>query len=156
MFMKEKHRSSIKSKLGLMKKRKDIWRNEWHLCNVSMAEALSAVTKTPGQLYPMDASALNINLRKMPGITIVYLSGSIIPQDSVPTDLTSLGEFVLLRSEEDIRKAYNYAFAVSGNKIYFNGPYKYFDAHHTPLSGSVSIEDCFGHIPRSDSNKDTT
>lgn len=83
----------------------------------------------------------------MPGTQTVYLSGYVLPQDKVPEPLQPLGEFVILRSDQDYQKTYNFAFTVSGNDIYFNGPYKYFDAHHTPLSGDVDIEKSFGHIP---------
>jgi len=127
--------------------KKDKWRNEWHPCDLSMMISLSGVTETPGQLTQMPMSGLNISLQNMPGIETVYISGYIIPQDNIPKELFPVGEFVLLRSDDDVRKAYNYAFAVSGDSIYFNGPYKYFDGHHTPLSGVVNIDACFGNIP---------
>lgn len=105
--------------------KKDEWRNEWHLCTSSMMQALSAITETPGKLTEMPVSSLNINLQNMPGIETVHLSGYIIPQEEIPVALVPLGEFVLLRISDDTRKAYNYAFAVSGADIYFNGPYHY-------------------------------
>jgi len=122
-------------------------REEWHPCDMPMMVALSGITETPGKVTPIPIGSLNPSLQRMEGLTQVYASGYVIPQADVPSPLISHGEFVMIRQEGYTEKGYCYGFARCGEKRFFNGPYKYFEGHHSQPSGAVDIYTLFGNIP---------
>ena len=67
---------------------------------------------------------------------------------SVGSSVTLAGEFAVVRVEDDLHKAYDYAFgtAPSGQTV-FIGPFKNFNTHHTSSASSVDIRTFFGHHP---------
>ena len=127
--------------------RKMEFRDKWHPCDLSMIIALSGVTESPGTAQRVPVKDIYTSLQAMPGIKECYASGYIVPQESLPPSLESMGEFVILRTDNAKDKAYNYLFASSGDQRFFNGPYKLFDGHHAPSGSGISISKCFGNIP---------
>lgn len=118
----------------------------WHKCNSSFVTELSGCTSNPGYVFPANTACLPSSMMNMPGLESIYVSGYVNPEVVETGVLSAYGEFVVTRTEEDLRKAYNYAIGIDENGgFFYAGPFKHFDTHHTPLSGAVLVESLFGH-----------
>lgn len=83
----------------------------------------------------------------MPGALSYFVSGYVSPV-ALPQGVTVGGEMVVVRTEGDLGKAYNYVFATSSDgQVCFNGPHKHFAGHHFPASSAVVVSRLFGHHP---------
>lgn len=130
----------------------DIWRTDWHQITNTEAHAITGSTATPGIVHPYEIQKLPSQLQKLPGLYAAYISGYSTESIS-PEGVAVLGEVVAARADEGIGKGYVWAFGISGSGVYINGPYKYFDGHHFPDTGSVPIEKLFGNVPPYTSSK---
>ncbi len=119
---------------------------KWHRCDTSFVAELSGCTSAPGNLFLSNTASLPSGMQNMPGLESVYISGYVNPEVIKTGVLSGCGEFIVTRTENDLRKAYNYAIGINGSgDFFYAGPFYYFDTHHTPLSGAVPIDDLFGH-----------
>jgi formate-dependent phosphoribosylglycinamide formyltransferase (GAR transformylase) len=83
----------------------------------------------------------------MPGV-VRYLAQHYSFPYSVASSITISGEFVVVRLEDDLQKAYDYAFGTAPcGQTVFIGPFKQFNAHHTSSASSTDIRAFFGHHP---------
>lgn len=121
----------------------------WNECDEEFALELSACTDLDGHLIQIDTSKLPDSFASMEGLNEFYTSGygtiETIKQDC----LSAYGEFVILREDEDISKAYNYIFGKHENgKFYYNGPHKKFDYHHSNKNNRIPIQKLFGNVQK--------
>ena len=124
----------------------DTWREDWHPVKNTEAHALTGSSARPGEVYSYDIHQLPSQLQKLPGLYASYISG-YMTQSISPEGVTVLGEVVAARADEGIGKGYVWVFGLSGSGVYFNGPYKPFDGHHFPDTGSVPVDKLFGKVP---------
>lgn len=130
----------------MAKKKKDVWRPEWHKVTNTEAHQVTGSTQTPGQVFPYPTGDLPTQLQKLPGLYASYISG-YATQSISPENVTVLGEVAAVRADEGKGKGYVWAFGVSGSGVYVNGPYKFFDGHHFSDTASVPVEKLFGNVP---------
>jgi hypothetical protein len=81
----------------------------------------------------------------LPGIYAAYIPGYLTASVS-PENVSAIGELAAVRENGGIGKAYVWVFGISGNGVFFNGPYKFFDGHHFPDTGSIPVEQLFGNV----------
>ncbi len=124
----------------------EAWRTDWHKIMNTEAHALTGSAACPGVVYPYDIQQLPTQLQKLPGLYAGFVSG-YLTQSISPEGVTVLGEVVAARADEGIGKGYVWVFGLSGSGVYFNGPYKPYDGHHFPDTGSVPVEKLFGNVP---------
>ena len=111
------------------------------------AEKLAAGSSAPGVVYPLGTTALPQPLQAMPGAVSYFVSGYTTGVPITP-ELTVGGEMVVVRTDGDVAKAYNFVLATSSNgQVCFNGPYKNFPGHHFDPGSAVTIASLFGHGP---------
>ncbi len=120
-------------------------RERWTPVSAPAVEALANATSHPGVVFPVGTTALPSALEKMPGAVSYFVSGYMSPLP-VAQGITAGGEMVVVRTDSDLGKAYNYVFATSADgQVCFNGPHKYFAGHHFPASSAVVVSSLFGH-----------
>ncbi len=120
---------------------------KWHTMDEAAAKTITDITKIPGKVFEMPISQAPINLQNMPGAVSLYASGDVNPQ-ILQEGLTIGTEFIIIRTEGEIAKAYNFVMAKSSDdKIYFSGPYKKFPDHYFDPKSQIEIEKLFGHTP---------
>ena len=122
----------------------------WHLIDQGSLSNMQQFTTSPG-IHQLGTTALPAQIQQMPG-AVSYL----VSQYSAPIPLGSNtvagGEFVVVRTDGETHKAYNYIFASSADqRVYFNGPFKSFPNHHFSSTSEVALESLFGHTPKSTS-----
>jgi hypothetical protein len=109
------------------------------------ASALSAVSDSTAPVFSLSTGVMPFN--SMHGV-VSYL---VAPSTSTAVSHASVivcGEFVAVRVEGDVRKAYSYAYGIaSTGGTVFKGPFKDFPHHHTPSSRSVSAASLVGFNP---------
>jgi hypothetical protein len=121
-------------------------RSKWTKIDLAAAEKLTEITSAPGHVFHLRVEDLPKNLR-MPGAVSYFASGYSAPV-TAGSAVTVGGEFGVLRTEGDLRKAYNFVFATSSDgALYFNGPYKDFDDHHIEESQPVVIFTILNNTP---------
>jgi hypothetical protein len=122
--------------------------SKWHQIDQAAVIKLLEVTQTPGLVVPLSTTALPNSLQPIPG-AISYYASAYLTQ--VPSPVVTIGgEMVVVRTDGDLAKGYNYVFGTSSNgNVCFAGPEKYFDAHHSPSSNPARVESMFGHFPSS-------
>jgi hypothetical protein len=111
------------------------------------AEKLTQATSNPGVVFSIGTSGLPPGLQAMQGAVSYFVSGytNNVP---LPQGVTVGGELVVVRTEGDLGKAYNYVFATSSDgQVCINGPHKYFAGHHFPATSAVAVSSLFGHHP---------
>jgi hypothetical protein len=126
--------------------KKDVWRPEWHKVTNTEAHQVTGSTLTPGQVFSYPTGKLPSQLLKLPGLYASYISGYATGSIS-PEHVTVLGEVAAVRSGEGKGKGYVWAFGISGDGVYINGPYKFFDGHHFDDTASVPVAKLFGNVP---------
>jgi hypothetical protein len=126
--------------------KRDVWRSEWHQVTNAEAHEVTGSSVTPGVVYPYDINQLPFQIQKLPGLYASFVSGYATASVS-PENVSVLGEVAAVRTDKGIGKGYVWVFGVSGSGVYINGPYKFFDDHHFPNTGSVPVENLFGHVP---------
>jgi hypothetical protein len=120
---------------------------KWTPISPPAAEKLTQATSSPGVVFPVATNMLPAGLQAMPGAVSYFVSGYTSPM-SLPKGLTAGGEMIVVRTEGDLGKAYNYLFATSNNgQVCFNGPHKHFEGHHFSATSAVNISELFGHHP---------
>jgi hypothetical protein len=118
---------------------------KWHECDEEFALNLSACTNNPNILFKLDKIPDQLTLMK--GIKEFYTSGYGNIETIEQNNLSAFGEFVAVRKDNDLNKAYNFIFGKHENgKLYYNGPHKYFDSHHFKEKSQMKISGLFGHI----------
>jgi|SRR3990172_8743672 len=99
-------------------------------------------------IHQLEATALSSQIQKMPGVAFYFAKPYSMPVTIGSTDTFARGEFVVVRRDQEMWKAYNFVFGSSrDDRLYFNGPYKNFTEHHFKSTSEVSLESLFGHIP---------
>ena len=117
---------------------------KWTPIDSATAKNLIDQSAAPGQVFPLEASAVPEQLRNLPGAVSYFASSYSAPIALTPS-ISAGGEYAVVRHDGDTAKAYNYIFATSTDqKLYFSGPHKDFPAHHFTTSTSVSAETLFG------------
>ena len=145
--MKHKKRKALRGRRNSRSRRGGTVKKKWTPIDARTAEKLAGATSQPGVVFPLPASALPSNIQQMPGAVSYFVSAYTAPV-SVAPGITAGGEMVVVRTEGDLAKAYNYVFATSsGGQVCFNGPYKHFDQHHFASSSAVPVGSLFGHTP---------
>jgi hypothetical protein len=126
---------------------------KWHNMDEAAAKRLTIVTDSPNVVFQMALDNAPYNLQEMPGAVSYFISGYITPK-TMQNGVTIGGEIVIVRTEEEMAKAYNFVIATSSDgKVYYNGPYKDFPDHHFNVLLPVPIESLFGHTPFTKSEK---
>jgi hypothetical protein len=120
---------------------------KWNECTEEFAIELSECTNMNGYLLEISIDKLPETFDSMEGLNKFYTSGygtiETIQQDC----LSAIGEFVLLRDNADVSKAYSYIFGKHENgKLYYNGPHKKFENHYSQKNTKVSIPQLFGNV----------
>ena len=109
---------------------------------------ISQLTTSTG-IHQLGTTALPAPIQQMPGAVSYFVSAYSTPIN-IGSGTILGGELAVVRTDQEKWKAYNYAFASSGDgRVYFNGPYKNFPEHHFSSTSQVSLENLFGHIPYS-------
>jgi hypothetical protein len=122
--------------------------HKWTAIDMNALSELSKLTTSPG-IHQIGTTALPAPIQQMPGAVSYFVSAYSAPIPIGSNTLVS-GELAVIRSDESKMKAYNYAFASSGDgRVYFNGPYKNFEGHHFSSTSQISMDSLFGHIPYS-------
>jgi len=118
----------------------------WHKADFTMAVQLTACTHYPGQVFPCSTTALDPNLKNIPGINAAYISGYAQPTLLTPM-ISGLGGFVVEREDKDIGKGYVFEFVMNDvGAVYYRGLEKPYPGHHfDPLSG-ISLDTLFGNL----------
>ena len=117
-------------------------KDKWHQIDPETAKELSALSTTPGLVYPVGSNAIPPQLKNMPGIVDYYVSSFTLPLPGI----TVGGEIAVVRHDGEIAKVYNFIYGTSTNGlVYFNGPHKDIPAHHFHTSSPVPIDGLFGH-----------
>jgi hypothetical protein len=81
----------------------------------------------------------------MPGVVSYFVSRYTMPSSNAG-GVTPVGEFVVVRTDGKLGKAYNFVFGTSTNQeVFFTTPYKSFPDHHFRSDVSVSVEVFFGN-----------
>ena len=124
------------------KKRKPL---RWTPIDQPALEQLSRATATPGVVHSLATSDLPKPLQQLPGAVSYFLSGYTVSPP--PVGAVSLGgEIVVVRTDGQLNKGYNYVFGTSSNgSVFLAGPFKDFPQHHVPSTDSVPIASLFGH-----------
>lgn len=128
-------------------KKHNVWRSEWHQVTNAEAHRVTGSSATPGIVYPYDINHLPVQIQKLPGLYGSFISGYASASIS-PENVSVLGEVAAVRADSGMGKGYVWVFGVSGSGVYINGPYKFFDNHHFPDTGSVPVDQLFGNVPR--------
>lgn len=119
---------------------------KWHPIDQEAAKKLMQLTSSPGVVMQFSTNALPDSLQKMSG-AVSYFVSSNITQATTP-GFTIGGEIVVVRTDQAIAKAYNFAFGTSSNgQVCFAGPFKNFPTHHSPAAQPASVDSMFGHVP---------
>jgi len=120
---------------------------KWQQINPIAAQALTAITSSPGVVYPIDSGSLPDQLKQMAGVGSYYASACTtgVP---MPGGFTAGGELLVARTEGYTTKNYQYIFGTgSGGGLYYCGEFKNFPGHHVTSGQAVPIESLFGHTP---------
>lgn len=122
-------------------------RLKWHQVDSSAAQALTAITTSPGVVYPIASNNLPEQLKQMSGVGSYYASACTTGLP-MPGGFTAGGELLVARTEGFTTKNYQYIFGTgSGGSVYYCGEFKNFSGHHVTSGQSVPIEALFGHTP---------
>lgn len=111
------------------------------------ARILVTAASAPGTIQSIATSALPPSLAGMPGAASCMVSGFFNP---VPlgTWLTIGAEMVVVRTDGNTAKAYDYVLATSSQgQLCINGPYKHFPGRHFHVTSVVNLASLFGHHP---------
>jgi hypothetical protein len=120
---------------------------KWTPIDKGAADEITRATDTPGVVYPVGTNALPAQLQQMPGAVSYFISAytSGIPANA---SVTAGGEFVVVRTDGELGKAYNFVFGTSSDgQVCINGPYKAFPAHHFASTHSVPVSAMFRNTP---------
>ena len=121
---------------------------KWTLIDHGALSDISKCTVSLG-IHQLGTTALPSPIQQMPGAAAYFVSAYSTPIN-IGSNTLAGGELAVLRTDEELWKAYNYIFASSGDgRVYFNGPYKSFPEHHFSSTSQVTVESLFGHIPSS-------
>jgi len=123
----------------------------WNPCDSTMTHQLTATTYMTDKIYPAPINAFPDNIQSIQGLSEIYLSGYIKPIEAYPS-LSATGEIISIREEGNVIKTYNFVFAVTDDhQVYWAGPWKDFDLHHTDIGAPVPLDEIFGNTPYSKS-----
>jgi hypothetical protein len=126
----------------------DDMHRKWTPIDQQALSEISRLTTSPG-IHQVGTNALPAPIQQMPGAVSYFVSAYSSPI-SIGNNTVAGGELAVLRTDDGMMKAYNYAFASSGDgRVYFNGPYKNFPEHHFSSTSQVTLEGLFGHVPYS-------
>jgi hypothetical protein len=117
---------------------------KWHDIDPAAANALTAVTNSPGLVFPMGTNQLPQQLQAIPGVSSYFVSGYTtgVP---LPQGVTVGGEMVVARSDSGLTKNYQFVFGTSSNgQVCFAGPFKGF-GHHVSSGEAVAVNSLFGN-----------
>lgn len=111
----------------------------------SAASALAGVSDSTARLFSLSTTVMPFT--SMPGVVDYLVMPSTMTAVS-HLNVSVQGEFVAVRIDGRLRKAYSFAYGVTttGGTV-FAGPFIAFPYHHTPSSGSVSSTSFFGFNP---------
>ena len=119
----------------------------WNRCDSTMTHQLTATTYESDKVYAAPIDAFPDSIRKIPGVSAIYLSGYVKPIEQMPS-LSATGEVVLVRQDANKTKTYNYVFALTDDHaVFWIGPFKNFDLHHIPIGDPIPIDQLFGNNP---------
>lgn len=121
---------------------------KWHPIDQGALSYMQQLTTSSG-IHQLGTTALPAQIQQMPGAVSYFVSQY---SNSVPLGSNTVagGEFVVVRTDGETWKAYNYIFASSADqRVYFNGPFKSFPEHHFSSTSQVALESLFGHTPKS-------
>lgn len=117
----------------------------WHRCTETMAHQLTATTITPNRAFQCPTSALNDSLQAIAGLSAAYVSGYILPSETLPS-LSATGEMIAVRVDASKIKTYQFVFAVTDdNEVYWKCLPKDIKWHHISLGSEVPIDAMFAH-----------
>jgi hypothetical protein len=121
-------------------------RIKWHPLDENAARALTAITNSPGVVYPIGTNALPQPLQGMPGVCSYYASGYATGQ-VLPQGLTLGGEMLVARTDGVLTKNDQFVFATSSNGgVCFAGPFKGY-GHHVSSGQQVDVSSMFNQTP---------
>lgn len=111
----------------------------------SAASALAGVSDSTAPIFSLSTTVMPFTT--MPGVERYIVAPSTLTAVSY-FNVTVQGEFVVVRTEGGLRKAYSYAYGMtSTGGVVFTGPFKAFPFHHTPSSCSFSSTSFLGFNP---------
>ena len=136
-----------KTKASRRRVRRRPRRTTWVPIDRSQAEHLTRATSAPGSVFELAASALPAGLTRMQGALSYFASGYTSSVNSQP-GLTIGGKMLVFRTQGQTLKAYGYVFATSSDRqVYFEGNYKFFPGHHSPVGAPIAVSSLFDGIP---------
>jgi hypothetical protein len=119
---------------------------KWHPIDQPALSQMQQFSTSSG-IHQLGTTAMPAQLHGMPGAVSYFVSTYSAP---IPIGSNTMagGEMAVVRNDGGTLKAYNYVLASSADgRVYFNGPFKDFPAHHFSSSSNVPVESLFGNTP---------
>ena len=110
------------------------------------AEAITALTNSPGLVFGVPTSQIPQHLRQIPGVSSYYVSayGTGIPTRD---GLTVGGEMLIVRPSQGLTKNDQFIFAKSSDgNFYVTGPFKGY-GHHVRSDAGIEVNSMFHQTP---------
>lgn len=124
----------------------DTARIKWHPVDEAAAKALTAITNSPGVIYPIGTNSLPQQLHALPGVCSYYASAFTTGQP-LPQGLTVGGEMLVARLAGSLTKNDQFVFGTSSNgQVCFAGPFKGY-GHHVSSGQQVAVSSMFNQTP---------
>lgn len=120
---------------------------DWTKATGDAAVQLTAITGSPGNLWPYPLSALPGSIEKnMPKLEQGFITGYVQPK-AIPAGLDAIGELLVTRGHDvpASGKAYVYLVGIDREaNAYFKGPFKPFPEHYYNKDAGVPLDKLFG------------
>lgn len=120
---------------------------DWTKATGDAAVQLTAITGSPGNLWPYPLSALPGSIgANMPKLEQGFITG-YVESKSIPVGLEAIGELLVTRAHEVLEsgKAYVYLVGVDEQaNAYFKGPFKPYPDHYYDKAAGVPTDKLFG------------